>query len=152
MRIAVATLVLLTLGLGTASAQTASCAVPAAGANACLCVYAPTQPVALLDQPAGDIRKSSQNGYVQVAVPTPLVVGDQVLFSSGTGLFKVANCQQPVGPNASLVIRALDNGCNCAQVVTRRAFLPQGENMPRALGGGIVGLMALKILAHPVSP
>lgn len=156
MRIAVATFFLFTLGLSAATAQTTSCAIPTTddAANACLCVYAPDQPLAVLDQPEGNIRKSEQNGYVAIAQPTNLTLGDLVLFASnGSGVLKVANCEKPVGPNATLIIRPLENGCTCAQLVTRRGLIAAGGiGAPEGIFGGIAALLALKVAKQPFSP
>jgi hypothetical protein len=61
-----------------------------------------------------------------------------------------ANCQAPVGPNATLVVYQLEGGCGCAALVEDPK--PVAKHHGGALLVGAAALIGAKVLIHSISP
>ncbi len=114
----------------------------------------PQTGVVLLDEIVGDVLKSVPAGYTPVSKPTWLGVGDSVLVKSASKATLVAgaNCQQEIGPNVTVVINPIDEGCACAVLAgEERAAVGSSHGPLVAAGVGVGAVLILKHLA-PTSP
>jgi hypothetical protein len=131
-------------------------------AQGCFCTFSlapnPTSPVAFLDNVKGDVLKSGQAGFTPVTARAALIVGDSVLLKSdGQALLTAgATCSHLVGPQASLTIKQIGDGCGCAALAEAKpagGVGATGALAAVALGaGGVAALLALSHHAESVSP
>ena len=117
----------------------------------CLCVVPIASPVAYLDNIKGEVWRTDKADFTPIASsPAWLQVGDKVLFSGdGEALLTAGNCQNPIGPNSTLVVYQLEGGCACAALVDDPK--PVAQNHHGLLGAAaLIGLGA--IVVHSISP
>lgn len=118
----------------------------------CVCVFSEkASPVAMLSDVKGVVLKSDAGGFSEVSKPTPLGIDDIVQTKTdGSALLTAGiNCHRAIGPNVSLAVRDLGQGCGCAAVLGESSTAAVDPGL--LIAGGAIGVGVL-LLSQPVSP